>query len=182
MDENSKRDWDPISKWLQKLRFLGVAVILVHHTSKGGDQRGTGARVDNLDCTIILSRPSGWNPLSGAQFEVSINKPRNIAPTEKSAKFTLTVVQREDGKIVWTSREKPLKEKAAKRKRQIVELLMNPRLNQKEIAEKIGVTPTYVTKWKKTCVRKGVMDNKRIPTEKGEILLKKIMAKKKLAA
>ena len=46
IDENSKKDWDPISQWLLSLRRLGKAVIFVHHAGKSGSQRGTISRED----------------------------------------------------------------------------------------------------------------------------------------
>ena len=49
LDENVKKDWNPINQWLLKLRSSGIAVIMVHHTGKDGHQRGTSAREDNLN-------------------------------------------------------------------------------------------------------------------------------------
>ena len=44
LDENSRKDWDPINQWLLELRFAGIATIMLHHTNKDGGQRGTNAR------------------------------------------------------------------------------------------------------------------------------------------
>jgi len=57
LDENSRKDWDPINQWLLELRFAGIATIMLHHTNKDGGQRGTSAREDNLDIspTTLLS-------------------------------------------------------------------------------------------------------------------------------
>lgn len=52
LDENSRKDWDPINQWLLDLRFNGISAMMLHHTGKEGGQRGTSAREDNLDISI----------------------------------------------------------------------------------------------------------------------------------
>ncbi|MHB9030167.1 MAG: ATP-binding protein [Candidatus Latescibacterota bacterium] len=49
VDENAKQEWDEINSWLISLRFDGLAVILIHHSGKSGDQRGTSGREDNKE-------------------------------------------------------------------------------------------------------------------------------------
>ena len=44
IDENSKKDWEPINTWLIHLRHRGIATVLVHHGGKGGQQRGRGGQ------------------------------------------------------------------------------------------------------------------------------------------
>jgi putative DNA primase/helicase len=68
IDENAKKDWDVIGQWLLDLRFAGVAVLMVHHTGKGGDQRGTSAREDFLDVSLLLKRPPGYQITDGCKF------------------------------------------------------------------------------------------------------------------
>ena len=76
IDENSKRDWDPINQWLLELRFAGIATVVLHHTNKEGDQRGTSAREDNIDCSILLKQPFGYVPEDGARFVSLFKKAR----------------------------------------------------------------------------------------------------------
>ena len=72
IDENSKRDWDPVNRWLLDLRFAGIATILLHHTNKEGGQRGTSAREDNLDISITLGAPFDYSPEDGCRFVVQV--------------------------------------------------------------------------------------------------------------
>jgi len=58
LDENVKKEWDPINSWLLELRFQGIATLLLHHVGKEGTQRGTSAREDNIDYSAILKSPS----------------------------------------------------------------------------------------------------------------------------
>ena len=74
--ESSKDDWETITPWLLSMRRRGVAVVLVHHAGKGGDQRGTSGREDMLDSVIRLDRPHGASN-EGAKFIVRFTKCRN---------------------------------------------------------------------------------------------------------
>jgi putative DNA primase/helicase len=76
VDENSKEDWDPLNQWLLELRFKGVSVVFLHHTNKGGGQRGTSGREDSLDTSIFLLRPPGYSPEDRAFFFVTFTKNR----------------------------------------------------------------------------------------------------------
>ena len=49
LDENTKKDWDPVNSWLLELRFAGISTLMLHHETKEGKQRGTSAREDNID-------------------------------------------------------------------------------------------------------------------------------------
>jgi len=76
LDENVKKDWDPINQWLLDLRFNKISTILLHHESKGGNQRGTAAREDNLDVSIRLKRPRNYKPENGCHFVACFEKAR----------------------------------------------------------------------------------------------------------
>ena len=58
--ENEAESWLPIADWILSLRRRGIAVVLVHHAGKGGQQRGTSKREDLLDVVIGLSRPKDY--------------------------------------------------------------------------------------------------------------------------
>lgn len=76
LDENSKKDWDVVNQWLLELRFAGITTILLHHTGKGGQQRGTSAREDNADCSILLKKPHDYVVEDGCRFIVNFDKAR----------------------------------------------------------------------------------------------------------
>jgi putative DNA primase/helicase len=78
IDEDRKRDWEPISAWLVRLRHRGLSVILVHHAGKGGNQRGTSGREDALDVVIQLDRPSQYDAREGCHFELRFTKARSV--------------------------------------------------------------------------------------------------------
>lgn len=74
--ENDSQAWQPMQDWLLKLRRQGLAVVLLHHAGKGGQQRGTSKRADVLDTVIELRRPAGYRQQDGARFEVHFEKAR----------------------------------------------------------------------------------------------------------
>lgn len=76
--ENEAESWGPIADWMLSLRRRGIAVILVHHAGKGGQQRGTSKREDLLDAVIGLTRPADYEPSQGAVFVSEFTKARNL--------------------------------------------------------------------------------------------------------
>lgn len=102
IDENSKKEFDPINAFLLDLRFQGITTMILHHTGKAGDQRGTSAHEDNADICITLKQPHDYSSEDGARFLVHFKKAR--IPLEDAAKthnieFKLT---KQDEALVWT--------------------------------------------------------------------------------
>ena len=77
--ENEAESWHPIASWILGLRRRGMAVLLIHHAGKGGQQRGTSKREDLLDVVIGLSRPKDYDPRQGAVFVLEFTKARNLS-------------------------------------------------------------------------------------------------------
>ena len=150
LDENVKKDWDPINQWLIDLRFHGVSTIMEHHTGKAGSQRGTSAREDNLDISILLKRANDYIPEDGCRFIVSFIKARVsqgslslIGDTE----FQLEQIS--DGKYEFKTKNvrKALKE-------DIIQML-GEGTKQTKIAETLHIDKGYVSR-----IAKGVKDGK----------------------
>ena len=88
--ENEAESWLPIADWILSLRRRGIAVIMVHHAGKGGQQRGTSKREDLLDVVIGLSRPTDYEPSQGAVFISEFTKARNLTgPDAESLEMKL---------------------------------------------------------------------------------------------
>ncbi|KQW57075.1 AAA family ATPase [Variovorax sp. Root411] len=100
--ENEAESWHPIADWLLSLRRRGIAVLLVHHAGKGGQQRGTSKREDLLDVVIGLSRPKDYDPQQGAVFVVEFSKARNLVGDQaESIELELVVA---DDRATWRCR------------------------------------------------------------------------------
>jgi putative DNA primase/helicase len=154
IDENSKQAWDPVNQWLIELRFAGITSILLHHTNKDGGQRGTSAREDNLDMSIILKQPSDYSPESGADFIMSFSKSRVAYDDLKKMqdiRFTLT---QEDGHLVWTWRE------VKGEIRDEVMRMIDQGMDYKDIASALGITKGRISQIRTKATKDGILDSK----------------------
>ena len=162
LDENKKVDWDPVNSWLLELRFAGISTIMLHHTGKEGQQRGTSAREDNLDCSITLKRPHDYTPEDGCRFILHFSKARvatSYLPLLADHEFKL--IQDEHDRAVWTygSIKKELR-------REILRLL-DEDIDVKSICEALGTTKGTVSKIKNKAVKDGFLTAKGKLTQSG---------------
>ncbi len=114
-DENNNSELDKLLHWLVGMRHLNLAILLVHHAGKSGDQRGASRREDLLDTSIRLSRPKPQKGRKGgdddddepdeehdgAFFELEFVKTRGVRP--KPHKFFMRLVEGENGKLEWST-------------------------------------------------------------------------------
>jgi hypothetical protein len=137
-DENKKRDWDDINEWLLELRSKGVAVIFLHHEGKGGEQRGTSAIEDNINFSIRLKRPQGYQTGDGAKFIVEFTKSRRLYGNDAKP-FTLQLLENA-AVLVW----EVMADDETKTEDQIIDM-WHEGAKQKDIAKTLGVTPSWVS-------------------------------------
>ncbi len=150
IDENAKKDWDPINQWLIELRFLGVATMMLHHTSKAGVQRGTSAREDNLDISIMLKRPADYTPEDGCRFICSFTKARvsqDALSLIGDTEFKL--IQNESGNYVFEYKNV---RKAVKKD---VIRMLGEGMKPTTIVETLGVSKSYVSRIRKEGTQTG---------------------------
>jgi putative DNA primase/helicase len=76
--ENESESWLPAQEWALQQRAQGRSVLWIHHSGKGGRQRGTSRREDVLDTSISLRRPPDYRPEQGAVFEIHFEKSRGF--------------------------------------------------------------------------------------------------------
>ena len=139
IDENVKQQYDPINQWLLSLRFIKMAVVLIHHTGKSGTQRGTSAREDNIDNSILITRSRGRASLEPT-FDVIFTKNRCDSEDLPKLKKRRTSVFAADGKTFITC-------ELANTDEQIkVRQLFEAKVPTDEIAETVGISRRYVQK------------------------------------
>jgi hypothetical protein len=101
--ENEGDSWQPVAEWALRMRSTGRSVIFVHHSGKGGQQRGTSKREDLLDVVLLLRRPADYSPTQGARFEVHFEKFRGLHGDDvKPIEARLETLP--DGRQEWTTR------------------------------------------------------------------------------
>ena len=102
--ENDAESWLDTQGWALRQRAAGRSVLFVHHSGKGGNQRGTSRKEDVLDTVIALRRPMDYDPNQGAVFEVHFEKARGFFGDDaKATEATLTADAH--GRRIWTTRD-----------------------------------------------------------------------------
>jgi len=71
LGENAAEDWEPVNQWLLQLRRQGVAVVILHHTSKAGTMRGTFKREDAATWVIKLTEATEAGQVNAAAHFIS---------------------------------------------------------------------------------------------------------------
>jgi hypothetical protein len=102
--ENDAESWSLVSDWALRHRRAGRSIIFIHHSGKGGAQRGTSKREDLLDVVINLKRPSSCSQEDGATFEVHYEKARSFYG-EEVAPFEARLTLDASGRQLWALRE-----------------------------------------------------------------------------
>ncbi len=79
LDENLSKEWEPIQRFLLKLRSKGVSVVILHHSGKNPqEQRGISKRIDILNTVISLQRIECDQDIYGERMKVVYQKHRNF--------------------------------------------------------------------------------------------------------
>lgn len=139
INEDKKQEWEPINAWLLRLRHRGLAIVLIHHAGKGGNQRGTSGREDALDTVIRLSLPANYDPKDGCHFELGFTKSRSV----KGEDVAPLDVQLEEinGQLRWIY--KPIEES---NRDQVRRLLQEGVTSQVQISKELGIHKSWVSR------------------------------------
>ena len=99
VNENDNSETEQLNSFFVKLRHLGYAVLVVHHTNKAGDQRGASILEVPMDYVIKLSPPdkndAAFN--EGACFNVIFTKTRNPLPRNRD--FLCELATQDNGTV-----------------------------------------------------------------------------------
>jgi hypothetical protein len=135
--ENDAESWQPLQTWALRHRAQGRSVVFIHHSGKGGAQRGTSRREDVLDTVIGLRRPSDYSQTQGARFEVHIEKGRSLYG-EDAAAFEAQLTADQRNLQTWTM--KALEDSQDTRMSELIALGMKP----PEVAAELGIHKSTV--------------------------------------
>ena len=149
--ENDAESWAPIASWLLGLRRRGIAVLLVHHSGKGGEQRGTSKKEDLLDIVLKLARPADYDPKDGSVFVMEFTKARNLIGEDAESLELALKVDDHTKRATWAW--KTATEGTFSR---VVDLA-NDGLKQHEIAEELGINKSNVSRAMKKAREQGLL-------------------------
>jgi putative DNA primase/helicase len=143
--ENETTSWMQMQNWLLKLRWKGVATVLVHHAGKAKDgsgkpvQRGTSMREVVLESSLVLCHPKDYTEEQGCVFEVKYAKARGFWGAD-SEPFEAKLIEK-NGVSLWEHRSLVLKTYDL-----VVDLYNQGITNPKAIGEEVGVSRQAVNK------------------------------------
>jgi archaellum biogenesis ATPase FlaH len=166
VDENSNSEMDSLLSFFRELRHLGYAVIVVHHSSKTGDQRGASRREDLLDVVIKLAEPDAPSRDGNAKFKMEFAKLRGGRQPQP---VECELIMDEAGFPVWATTEiggpgeKPMWIR-------ILKYLADKRpASQKQIAEHLDITSAAVSQHLKKLRTKGLLEEGKslVPSKSG---------------
>ncbi len=151
--ENDQESWTPINGFLLQLRWMGKAVIFIHHAGKSGDQRGTSGREDQLDYVLKLTLPAGHDPENGCRFDAALTKSRSLTGRE-AAPFTFEIIPHPNGGLTWN-----IASQRESRKTLIIALSGNG-YTQTSICKILSVDKAYVSRIRAVAIRNDLLDSK----------------------
>jgi len=141
--------WATVKNWLIAKRVLGTAVLLIHHTGKNGQQRGSSMHEDLLDYSILLSPLPGSSERDDTRFGIEHKKLRDHIP-ELRKKYECSI---------WTEGDKlqfeflPSGFNPAQHEVEMIEMAQAG-MSMAEIAKEMGVSKSTVSrhlkKWRES--------------------------------
>ncbi len=134
-------------------RRRGVAIVLIHHCNKMGEQRGTGAREDHLDTSIKLTRVAGDNGYEGCRFKVNFTKARGIYGKEIEP-FIATLIHK-NNQVAWDV--SAIEESTRDRFIQLMQSSGATGVSVTEAAQLLQVSKGLISRLKKECEEEGVL-------------------------
>jgi putative DNA primase/helicase len=149
--ENEAESWLPVQGWALNHRRAGRSILFIHHSGKGGLQRGTSRREDVLDTVITLRRPPDYAADQGARFEIVLEKGRGVHGD--NARPIEARYEERDGAAVWTHTEIADAELT-----RVVDALSDG-MSYREAARELGISKSKLERLKKKAAEKGLLDD-----------------------
>lgn len=148
--ENEAEGWQVVQAWALRHRAAGRSVLFIHHSGKGGQQRGTSKKEDLLDAVISLKRPADYQPNQGARFELTFEKARHLYGQSVDS-LDCQLITDEKGRQGWTI--KPVSVSTYEK----VLSLAQEGLNGNEIAQELDINKSTVSRYLKKGKQEGII-------------------------
>lgn len=92
--------WAPFMRWMLGHKRAGRTVIVIHHSGKGGKQRGSSKHEDALDWSINLVSNKHASQDGALRFSLVWEKSRHLA-SDQTKPIAVTMQAGEDNVLVW---------------------------------------------------------------------------------
>lgn len=133
--------WMPWIRWMLEHKRAGRTVIVIHHTGKNGQQRGSSKHEDALDFSIALKPVPDDKQDGNLRFVFEWKKSRHL-PSDKTRPFLVTYAKTPDGYIWSRGQVEDANEQMVEAKR-----LHEEGMSQTNIATKLGVNKSTISRW-----------------------------------
>jgi hypothetical protein len=164
--ENEADSWEIIKLWFLKLRRHRIAVVLVHHSGRSGQNlRGTSKREDDTFWIMRLEEPADEGDNSrGARFLTRFTKNRNC-PADPLA-IIWSIEPQADGTVKVTTHE-------ASSDDVIIQWVRDGLSSASDIAQEMGISKGLVSRYASRLIEAGRLEKdgrgyKLGPLERGK--------------
>lgn len=140
MKENDANDWAAMQTWVLSQRARGKSVLLIHHSGKGGAQRGSSKKEDVLDTVIALERPKDYESSQGSRFIIRYEKARGFFG-EEAKPFEAQLCEVGKDNFAWQT--KALDESNYEK----IITMLNDGMKQNEIVIELGIDKSNVSRY-----------------------------------
>ncbi|ESZ69538.1 hypothetical protein X727_16825 [Mesorhizobium sp. L103C119B0] len=145
--ENDAESWAPIQEWLLSHRWQGRSIIVMHHSGKSGQQRGTSKREDVMDTIIKLKKQPEASTETESAVDLTFEKSRDFYGQEAEPLRLWFSIK--DGLATW--RAEPMRDVQAEKVREMLKAGMK----QKDIAREMDVTAGRISQIAKEIRERG---------------------------
>jgi hypothetical protein len=150
MKENDADSWETVLPWLLELRRNRIAVVIVAHSGRNGNMRGTSRREDSAFSVIRLDEVADKGAIlkDGARFISRFTKDRNSQSEQPAYEWKFQTGQ--DGKTIITTKE-------ADGMAVLVEWVRDGLTTPTDIGKEMGLSTGQVSKMAKRAMDAGLL-------------------------
>ncbi len=141
--QTSEHAWDKFFKWIENVKKSGISILLLHHSNKGGDQRGVNIKTFGADLILKLVELDSDNSSKHEnRYDLVFEKTRHLAP---ELKRTIEISFSPSRKSVpWK-----ISEKSKPKTIEEIKRMDDQGYLEKEIANALGISKSTVQRRRK---------------------------------
>jgi putative DNA primase/helicase len=156
-EENSAEDWRPVQDWLMGHRWRGRSMLIIHHSGKSGDYRGTSKRIDTPETIIKLTKLLDAEKADDeSAFELEFIKGRELWGGSEEPLMVWLAIRK--GRIVWRHEQK------RDVRREKIREMLKVGMTHADIAKELDLTRSRITQIVSELKTKG---EKVVPLRRG---------------